>query len=222
MMGRLAILGTVAVLLAGCGQDATAPTDRSAEENEPVTDSTARTDVPLTPSTAEVAPADTAMSVAPLLGEKTARAEWSKAANRATCAPLALRSDKAGGKPRPATFSGGWAVAFDQPDRRSAYGFAGVGALPEDRQDFAVHVDRLAKQWPYVRRWSAGENLPAGSIAGYGLKGAKDYTAGSSGFGQQSVAYLRIPGQKCMYNIWSRLSRDHLELLLDQLELVRP
>ncbi|HEY5610921.1 MAG TPA: hypothetical protein VIL97_06930 [Thermoanaerobaculia bacterium] len=34
-------------------------------------------------------------------------------------------------------------------------------------------------------------------------------------------AYLRIAGQQCLYNLWSRLGRDHLELLLDELRLVR-
>ncbi|MES2903364.1 MAG: hypothetical protein V4696_04185 [Pseudomonadota bacterium] len=158
-----------------------------------------------------------------MLGEKIARAEWSKASNRTACSPLGLRSDaKAGGTARAAIFSGGWAVAFDQPDRRSAYGFAGAGALPDDKLDFTLLVDRLAREWPYVRRWDAGDNLPSGSAAGYGLEGFQDYPAGSSGFGRRSVAYLRIPGQSCLYNIWSRLGRDHLELMLGELALLRP
>lgn len=113
-------------------------------------------------------------------------------------------------------------MAFDQPERRSAYGFAGVGLMREDRDDFAVKVDRLARQWPFMRRWDAGDNLPAGSAAGYGLEGARDYPRGSSGFGRQSVAYLRIPGQACLYNIWSWLGRDHLERLLGELVLLKP
>ncbi len=217
----LLLAASALALLGGCGQpapDASAVPSRNAEVAGTTAPSATPDPIPAKPAAPAAKP-----PAAPLLGQSIVLAEWRKAANRATCAPLALQSDvKTDGKPRPATFSGGWAVAFDQPDRRSAYGFAGVGALPEDRQDFAVHVDRLARQWPYVRRWDAGQNLPAGSIAGYGLEGAKDYPPGSSGFGQQSVAYLRIPGQQCLYNVWSKLSRDHLELLLDQLALLRP
>ncbi len=216
MRKRILLVTAIAMLAAGCGQDAKAPTDRATPAANAIQE-------PPAPSPTRVEPANTAMTGAPSLGEKVVRAEWSKAANRTACAPLALKSDaRAGGSPRPATFSGGWAVAFDQPDRRSAYGIAGVGTLPDDKLDFALLVDRLAKQWPYVRRWDTGDNLPAGSTAGYGLEGFQDYPAGSSGFGRQSVAYLRIPGQICLYNVWSKLGRDHLELLLDQLAVLRP
>lgn len=220
MIGRPVITATIAMLMGGCGQDDAVPADRvPAEVERPRVAANDAAQAPPNRAT----PPDAAIAVVPWLGEKIARAEWSGAANRDTCAPLALKSDaKAGGKARAASFSGGWAVAFDQPDRRSAYGFAGVGALPEDKLDFAVLVDRLAKQWPYVRRWDAGDNLPSGSATGYGLEGFQDYPAGSSGFGRQSVAYLRIPGQSCLYNIWSRLGRDHLELMLGELVLLRP
>ena len=113
-------------------------------------------------------------------------------------------------------------MAFDQPDRRSAYGIAGSGVAPEDRDDHGAKVERLAQQWPLARRWDAGQNLPAGSAAGYGVEGALPYPAGSSSFGQQSLASLRIPGQQCRYNVWSRLGRDHLALLLDQLQMIAP
>jgi len=160
----------------------------------------------------------------PLIGAAIVLAEWRKADNRGACAPLAFRSDGgAGGTPRRATYSGGWAVAFDQPSLRSAYGVAGAGLLPEDRDNFAVKVDRLARQWPLVRRWDAGENLPAGSAAGYGLEGvATPYPEGSQAVGEQSLAYLRIRGQQCQYNVWSKLGRDHLERLLGEIEMIRP
>lgn len=221
---RIPWLTMVAALAAGCGQEPPAPTDRGTADNKTAASADADSNAsPAPPPSGERQPANPALTVAPLLAEKVARAQWSKAANRDACAPLGLKSDaKAGGTPRPATFSGGWAVAFDRPDRRSAYGFAGAGLLPEDRADFAVKVDRLAKQWPYIRRWDAGDNLPTGSAAGYGLEGAKDYPTGSSGFGQQSLAYLRIPGQTCQYNVWSKLGRDHLELLLGELVVLKP
>lgn len=224
---RPALLIAAAMLTGACGDDQATIGDRAPRENDqappgPVAPGNAVTAQPATGADLPM-PTGPERQRAPLLGESIALAQWRKAANRATCAPLALTSDAgAGGVPRPATFSGGWAVAFDQPDRRSAYGVAGVSALPEDRMDFALLVDRLARQWPYVRRWDSGDNLPAGSAAGYGLEGFADYPPGSSGFGRQSVAYLRIPGQSCLYNVWSRLGRDHLERLLSELAMVRP
>ncbi|WP_324805902.1 hypothetical protein SH584_07235 [Sphingomonas sp. LY29] len=156
-----------------------------------------------------------------LVAATLTRAQWHRADNRTNCAPLALAGDRAGGSPRAASFAGGWGIAFDQPDRRSAYGIAGVGALPDDQLDFAQQVDRLARQWPYVRRWDAGQNLPAGSIAGYGLEGAIAYRDDNpSGVGENSVAYVRLPGQSCLYNVWSRLGRDHLMQMLSDLRLV--
>ena len=156
----------------------------------------------------------------PLIGEERALAEWRKAANRESCAPLALASD--GGVPardRRAEFSSGWAVAFDSPTVRSLYGFAGTGLLPEDAHtDHAYEVGVIRRQWPHGR---ASAGLPEGSFAGYGLEGAKAYSsANPQGRGQHSLAYLRIPGQSCLYNVWSRVSRAHLETLLDSLRLV--
>ena len=157
----------------------------------------------------------------PLVGEEVALAEWRKARNKSTCAPLALASD--GGVPakvRHADFSQGWGVAFDTTRVRSAYGFAGAGPLDQDR---LAHVERrreLVEQWPYTREPA---RLPSGSLAGFGLMGAAPYSSGNpTGAGAHSLAYLRIPGQSCLYNVWSRISRAHLETLLDSLQLVEP
>lgn len=214
-MTRSAILLAAAAILAGCGErDGAPPAPAPAEDRS---DAAPAPPSPL-PSAENPAPAEPRPE---LIGEAVVRAEWARARYRGACAPLALRSDGgAGGVPRPADFSGGWAVAFDQPGRRSAYGVAGTGPVPDDQLDFATHVDRLTKQWPFTRRWGKSDGLPAGSFAGYGLEGGRDYPTGSSGFGRQSLAYLRIPGQACLYNIWSKLGRDHLELLLDQLVML--
>ena len=40
------------------------------------------------------------------------------------------------------------------------------------------------------------------------------------GSGPNQLAYLTIPGQGCLYNVWSRLGVDHLEYLLGQLRFV--
>jgi hypothetical protein len=126
------------------------------------------------------------------------RAEWFKAANRRTCAAIAPESlaEGTGATPRAATFSGGWAVAYDTRIVRSAFGVAGTGSKASD----PAYSD-----WPYVRRWADG------SSAEYGPEG---------GSGDNQLAYLRIAGQECLYNVWSRLGRAHLERLLDQLRFV--
>lgn len=216
MTPHLPAILPLAVVLAACAPDPNA--DRDADQPTPA----AAPDF-AAPGEANSAEASTPNPPRPaLIGEAIARAEWAKAANRAKCAPLALAGDGgAAGTPRRAIFSGGWAVAFDLPGQRSAYGFAGTGLLPEDSEDYAIHVDRLAKQWPLMRHWDGGDNLPAGSAAGYGLSGAEPYSAADpQGRGQQSLAYLRIPGQTCSYNVWSQLGRAHLETLLGQLRLI--
>lgn len=155
-----------------------------------------------------------------LIGERRARAEWAKAENRKSCAPLALAAPgDPEGTPRAATFGGGWAVAFDLPGLRSAYGFAGTGLLPGDKADSKVQRRRLAGQWPYFRDLA---HLPKPSFAGYGQEGAEAYPASNpGGAGLHSLAYLRIGGQRCTYNVWSRISRAHLEWLLDNLRVLR-
>lgn len=123
--------------------------------------------------------------------------EWRKAENRESCALIAPRSlgEYASANPRAATFSGGWAVAYDLPGTRSAFGVAGTGAVSQG----------ATYQWPYGRSWRDG------SSAGYGPEG---------GSGPNELAYLRIAGQRCLYNVWSRISRDHLLWLIDQLRCV--
>jgi hypothetical protein len=153
------------------------------------------------------APPPPVPSTAPWRGEALARAsvpavyvaEWQKAENRATCALVAPRSLGAGegATPRAARFAGGWAVAYDLPDLRSAFGIAGAGVKTTD--------DTYAK-WPYVRSWDDG------SKAEYGPEG---------GQGPNQLAYLRIQGQDCLYNVWSRLGREHLEHLLKELRFVQ-
>ena len=87
-------------------------------------------------------------------------------------------------------------MAYDQPDLRSAFGVAGTGSgAAEPSYD----------DWPFARRWADG------SSAGYGPEG---------GSGPNQLAYLRIAGQGCLYNVWSRVGREHLERLLEQLRFV--
>jgi hypothetical protein len=60
-------------------------------------------------------------------------------------------------------------------------------------------------EWPDNIHWSDGSSVT------YGPEG---------GTGPNQLGYLRIAGQGCLYNIWSRLGRDHLEYLLGQLRFV--
>lgn len=124
--------------------------------------------------------------------------QWQKAENRKSCALLAPErlGDGEGAKPRAANFIGGWAVAYDFPDLRSAFGIAGTGI----DASAAAYSD-----WPFVREWSDG------GTAHYGLEG---------GQGPDHLAYLRVPGQACLYNVWTALGQWHLEYLLEQLRFV--
>jgi hypothetical protein len=169
-----------------------------------------------------VAVAATTAGPRPLLGEKVALAGWRVAENGPKCAPLAIASDGGvPGSPRLADFAGGWGVAFDSVRTRSAFGFAGAGMLPQDKESDAAKRKALAKQWPYTRNVGRTGMLPRGSFAGYGLEGARRYSrANPRGLRQYSLAYLHVPGQSCLYNVWSRVSRVHLEKVLDSLRLV--
>jgi hypothetical protein len=154
-----------------------------------------------------------------LLAEALTRQQWAKAENKDQCAPIALTDS--GGQPgvaRAATFGGGWAVAFDLPGLRSAYGVAGTGLLPMDSEDAAAHRARLAAQWP---RFMELDQLPAPSFAGYGLEGAEAWpTDNPNGTFLHSLAYVRVGGQRCTYNVWSKVSRAHLEHMLESLRLL--
>ncbi len=225
MQSRKSILiMALPLVLMACGEakqseDADSPIDKgppaavvAAQQIAPAKD--ADTGMPVH---AESPPAD-APGLTPLAPELV-RAEWEKAENRKHCAPLVFTSD--GGAPakaRRANFSGGWAVAFDTPGQRSAYGIAGPGAIDMDELDTLEQEQRLHKQWPYFDRLI---NVPSPAFAGYGLVGAQPYPKASpDGRGQQSLAYIRIGKQKCTYNVWSYLGRAHLEVLLDSLRML--
>ncbi len=153
-----------------------------------------------------------------LAAQNLVLAEWRKGDNRESCAPLSFSAGATQGTARRATFSGGWAVAWDTPGIRSAYGIAGTGFVPADRDDAKAQRARLAAQWPYFRELP---QLPRPAFAGYGVEGAGDYSPGDpDGRSVNSLAYVRVGGQSCDYNVWSRLGRAHLETLLDSLQPV--
>jgi hypothetical protein len=125
---------------------------------------------------------------------------WSVAENKSSCALLAprgLSAASAAATPRKATFSGGWSVAYDFPQQRSAFGIAGSGSNAWDPDIYA--------KWPHNISWSDG------SSAGYGPE---------AGTGPNWLAYVKIPGQQCLYNVWSKHGQSHLEQIIDSLRLV--
>lgn len=127
--------------------------------------------------------------------------QWRQAENRDGCAIVALpdnsQAQRAAARARAATFHGGWAVAYDLPNQRSAYGIAGAGVLVGDGSE--------VYRWPKQKTWAGG------SRAGYGLEG---------GVGPQYLAYVWVAGQDCLYNVWSGLGEAHLLQLLDGLRQV--
>lgn len=136
--------------------------------------------------------------------------QWKKAENRSYCAPIGVSSNAGyDASPRVATFSGGWAIAYDTAALRSAYGIAGSGGR-------GVQSDEKLKTWPFFRAYEDG------SAVGYGLSGAGQYKLNNpDGKGEESLAYLRINGQDCLYNVWSKLGRQHLEKLIGDLRMLK-
>jgi hypothetical protein len=209
MRSPLLAVAIVACGLAACGHDAPpapapAPGDpRASAQAVPETSpAIAGADAPAS------APAPTPPDIepAPWSGAKLAAdaapgpylEQWRKADNRALCAPVAP-IDLAGhpdAKPRAANFSGGWAVAYDEPGVRSAFGIAGSDA-DAGRASDSIWLDSIT--------WADG------STASYGLEG---------GTGPGHLAYLEIAGQGCLYNVWSKHGADHVVALLERLRFV--
>lgn len=122
---------------------------------------------------------------------------WRAAENRSECALIALTDVRSDATPRQATFAGGWGIAYDLPNQRSAFGIAGTGTSPTpDTYD----------EWPHYRQWADG------SAVGYGPEG---------GSGPNQLGYLTIWNENCLYNVWSRLGIEHLESLFPTIRRVR-
>jgi hypothetical protein len=145
--------------------------------------------------------------------------EWRLSKAAKLCGPLAFKqTGDQSARIRRAEFSGGWGVAYDTPEIRSAYGVAGPGVLGMDRLPPDRQRARLTRQWPLFREL---DQFPRPSFAGYGVEGASPYPKDNpDGRGLNSVAYVRVGGQVCTYNVWSRLGRAHLETLLENLVLI--
>ena len=126
--------------------------------------------------------------------------QWRKADNRKNCALLVLPRNASAhlpnAKSRPAPFSGGWAIAYDTPKQRSAYGVANAGTT--SKRD-------LYEGWAYRKNYADGSYV----------------TLGREGNNPQGkmLAYL-VLNNGCFYNIWSQLSSEHLQKIIGQLRYV--
>lgn len=130
--------------------------------------------------------------------------EWAQSQTKNTCPMLALPKNAnaqiKGHSVRRANFSGGWGVAYDLPNERSAYGVANAGTLQAGEQVY--------NSWPYNIVYQDG------STAGYGHEGG-DPSA-------KWLAYVVIPENRCFYNVWSAQGQFHLEQMLLELRRVKP
>ncbi|MGZ3439723.1 MAG: hypothetical protein ACXVDD_09405 [Polyangia bacterium] len=120
--------------------------------------------------------------------------KWRKAENRAGCAPVWFDDVPATARVRARYFAGGWGVTVRNPSRWGIAG-AGVIAAPSD-----------------LEKWKFRSETVAGIRAGYGLEG---FT-----MGPDWLAYIHVPGQSCMYNLWSSVGKAHLEERIDHLRVV--
>jgi hypothetical protein len=221
MMNRtlFPLLGLL-LLATGCSDKTGEAQDAAAAKSPSTRASATPAPVPTNlPSSAYAAPSPGEPQTS--AAERMVLAVWRKAANRKTCAPLTFGStNEFEASPRAAVFSGGWGVAFDLPGSRSAYGIAGTGHVPEAPGDSRLQRQRLFEQWPLFRDLP---DLPSPAFAGYGYEGEQTYgAAAAKRSGGKHLAYVRVGGQACDYNVWSRMGRAHLETLLANLRLAEP
>lgn len=165
------------------------------------------------PPAEEAAPWNASAAVSRTAAPAVLLAQWEQAENRATCAPLTIvdfgpRASHA--TARRATFSGGWAVAWDAPGLpgrdasgspcetcgRGVFGIAGTGTAAAGGGAWNPGNEL---EW-------AGENR-----ATYGLEG---------GTGPNWLANVQVDDQRCLYQVWSFLGRDHLEHLIENIRRV--
>lgn len=135
--------------------------------------------------------------------------EWAKSETQDKCPLLALpktaAAQLANRSVRRANFSGGWGVAYDLPNERSAYGVAHSGISDPVGQ---------AAIWQDYHLYNDGTELT------YGREGGDPQG--------KWLAYLTLgtqyspAGQHCFYNIWSQQSKTHLEQIITELRLVAP
>ncbi len=114
--------------------------------------------------------------------------EWRKAANREWCSGLFSEFLFDWSGIRAANFSDGWAVAYDSSDQRSLFGIAGAAVMaPAD----------VGIRWPNRIRFDDG------TVFGWGGEGFDESNP-------RRLGELSLPGEGCLYQIWSEAGDDPL------------
>jgi hypothetical protein len=141
-------------------------------------------------------------------------AAWNGAENREWCALIAP-TGVAGARARRSSFDGGWAVEFDkqglpgvtQSGRacercgRGAFGIAGTAMMVDD-EDPTEAEETVLRDGSRVRiEVSEDENGEPSDSNGI-------------------VATIKVPGQDCVYQVWSYGGDAHLQELLRELRFV--
>ncbi len=143
-------------------------------------------------------------------------AAWESAENRDSCAPIASSSlgVASGARARTSELSGGWLVELDRPglpgiDRqgrecdtcgRSVVGIAGTSVSPE-----ALLV---------------GDDDTLAPTYSDGSHAETEFTE-ADGEHVASITFT-VPGQSCVYEVWSLLGPEHLQEVVAGLRIVDP
>jgi hypothetical protein len=213
-------------LVAGCGATrASGPVIAAPAPSAPVVAAAAPAiavqDTSTTAASAEVALPETVEStiVAPWGAEHLASQAaprpllqaWTRADNQGWCAPLAPATLGAGegARPRVGSAPGGWSLEFD---RRGA---AGIGANGEvcttcGRGAFGITGTAMSAE--------DAEDLLGPGATVFADGGRIDVQANADE--PAAVATVVVPGQDCVYQVWSFLGREHLDELVAGLRLV--
>lgn len=163
----------------------------------------------------EAAPAPTAPWSAEHLAQPAApRAllqAWHRADNQGWCAPLAPTTLGAGdgARARAGSYAGGWSLEFDHRGSagmtargevcetcgRGAFGVAGTAMSADEAQDLVGPTATVQADGGRIDVQASAEDPAA-------------------------VATIVVPGQDCVYQVWSFLGRAHLDELVASLRLV--
>lgn len=136
---------------------------------------------------------------------------WRRAENHGWCAPLAPTTLGAGegARARSGAYAGGWSLEFD---KRGVAGMTARGDVCETcgRGAFGVAGTAMSTD--------EAEDLVGATATVLADGGRIDVQA--SGEDPAAVATIVVPGQQCVYQVWSFLGRAHLDELVSSLRLV--
>ena len=156
-------------------------------------------------------------------GELIILQSWATAENNQICAPIGSLAGNAELVPaaiipsRPST-QVGWAILFNHPNGEPGYNIEGAGHYVPDEESESARRVTIQKKWPGFRELP---NLAPGAYAGYlALGESLNAPQNPEGIGMATKAFVHIPGQKCTYHVSDRISRIHLEKVLDGLRMI--